>query len=81
MTADFVTSYDAGAGEYVVTDVTVGGIAAACDTDAIEVTLTDAGGAVIGTGSGVVSSPSTTVALAAPASAEALEGIAIVIAG
>ena len=78
---DFVTSYDAVSGEYVVDSVDVSGIAAACNGQDISVTVSDGTGAALSSGSAVVGGASQRVALAPSASAESVEGIAIVIAG
>ena len=81
VTAAFGTSYDATALEYVVDDVTIGAIDGACVGQAIEVTLTDAAGAALGTYSGTVTGASETLPSAGTVLAEAVEGIAVVISG
>jgi hypothetical protein len=77
------TSYDAAAGEYVVSSVTVGVIANACDGKAIGVTLTDSSGAELGSGSSTipvnVGSTSVSLSLSTTASAEAAENVHVVI--
>lgn len=81
VTATFGTSYDATSGEYLVDDVTIGGIAGACLNQAIEVTLTDSGDTALGTYSGTVTGGSETLTTTDTVSAEAVEGIAVVISG
>jgi hypothetical protein len=79
---DFTTSYSAAAGEYVVTSVDVSGIAAGCAGQTMNVTVTDGAGGALSSGSvASIAGATATVALAPSASAEAVEGIAIVIAG
>lgn len=78
---DYTTSYDAGAGTYVATEVLVTSVDAACDGLGIDVTLADAGGAVLGNGAGTVAGGAATVALGTPADAETVANIAIVISG
>lgn len=77
----FTNTYDAASGTYRVGQVTVTGLAAACTGKSISVTLKDAGGASLGTGSTTVAGASQAVAIAPTAGASAVAGTAIVVAG
>jgi hypothetical protein len=83
VTTTYATSYDAAAGEYVVTSVTVGGIANACDGRGIGVTMTDVSGTAVGSGSSTVpvnaGATSVSVTLSPSASAEQAENVHVVI--
>lgn len=79
----YTNTYDATLGRYQTTTVTVSGIAAACASKALALTLKDSAGAVLGTGSvASISGTSAAIAIAAPgANANAVTGAAIVISG
>ena len=81
VTLAYTNAYDAVSGEYVVTDVTVSGINAACAGENMSVTLKDGTGASLGTGSATVGGTSQAVTLAPTASAKAVVGAAVVISG
>jgi hypothetical protein len=83
VTVTYGNTYDATLGRYQTTTVNVAGIAAACAGKALTVTLKDNTGASLGSGT-VASIGGTTAAvgLTAPgANANAVTGIAVVIAG
>jgi hypothetical protein len=67
---------------FVVTDVTLSSVDAACDTQGVKVELHDTSDATIGTGSATAdASGSVTVDIAEDPLAENVEGIAVVISG
>jgi hypothetical protein len=85
VTSSYTTAYSAsGTAGYKVGDVVVGGIADTCDGDDITVTLTGAGGASLGSQTGVVptgAGTSATLSLAGSGVlAESVTGVHVVIA-
>ncbi len=83
VTVAFTNSYDASLGRYQTTAVTVSGIAAACASKTLALTLKDGSGASLGTGSvASISGTSAVVAIGgAGANANAVVGTAVVISG
>jgi hypothetical protein len=85
VTLAYTNTYDQPTGMYRVTAVTVSGINTACNTEQMSITLKDAGGNSIGTGTAAVNvtvAPfSQTVTIAPTASAKAVVGAAVVISG
>lgn len=77
----YTNSYDPATGVYRVSSVTVSGIAAACATETISVTLRDGTNANLGSGTATVGGTSQAVAIAPTASAKAVTGAAVVISG
>lgn len=76
-------AWDATGKRYGVSTLSLTSINAACDGDAVHVTLTDSSGAQIEEGSGTVGTPSTgtaSVSFSTPVQASAVEGIEVVIA-
>lgn len=84
VSTDYTSSWDATNEQYEVTSVAVTGIANECDGDTLSVSLTNSGGAQIGSGSVTIPTnalgTSATVSLSAGASAEATVGIHVAIA-
>jgi hypothetical protein len=84
VTTSYTTSYDDTAGEYVVTSVTVGGVANACDGKSISVTLSRSNGTAAGSGTTAIpvdgASTSVTVTLSSAASAENASNVHVLIA-
>lgn len=78
--ADYVTAFSGG--EYKVTGVRLSNVDLACLGQAVKVTLMDGSDASLGEATGV-SAPALpqTFTFATPASAEAVEGVAVVISG
>ena len=80
----YASSWDATDKRYEVTSVTVSGIHNDCDTKTLSVSLTDASGAQLGSGSVTVPTDATgtaaTVALSTAASAELTTGVHVAIA-
>jgi hypothetical protein len=85
VTLAYTTAYDATAGTYKVTGVTISGINTACNTETMAVTLRDSTGASIGTGSAVVNVSAApfaqTVTIAPTAAAKSVVGASVVISG
>ena len=83
VTVAFTNGYDATLGRYQTTAVTVSGIAAACASKALALTLKDGSGASLGTGSvASISGTSAVVPIGGVgANANAVVGTAIVISG
>lgn len=79
VTVNFGVAYQGG--QYVVTDVTVGGIAAACAGQTLELTLFDSANTALGSGSLTVAGASENVVIASQPSAQAVTGVAVVISG
>jgi hypothetical protein len=76
----YVTGHSAAG--FVVTDVTLSSIDAACDTQSVKVELHDSSDLTVGTGSSTAdASGSVTVNIAEDPLAESVEGIAVVISG
>lgn len=79
---DFVNTYDATSGGYETTSVDVSGIAAACDTLDLDLTLQGAAGASLGSGSVVLTAAGTaTVTIAGGADSASVIGVAVIIDG
>ena len=79
----YASSWDVTDQRYEVTSVTVTGIADSCDGDTLSVSLTNAAGAQIGSGSVAIATgvaTSETVSLSTAASAELAVGVHVVIA-
>ena len=76
---DYTTAYSNGA--YRVTAVKLSGIAAACSGQDVTVTLFDGSDASLAEKAGANSGATQTLTLASPVSAEAVKGVAVVIAG
>ena len=80
VTLGYPTAYDAASGTYKTATVTVSGIAAACAGKKLDVTLKNAAGASLGTGSvAAIAGTSASVTLAADAATTV--GAAVVIYG
>jgi hypothetical protein len=79
VTTAYTTSWDATDDRYEVTTVTVSGIAVACATKTLSVSLTD-GTNQIGSGTGTVVGTSLAVTMSPSASAEATTGVHVAIA-
>lgn len=82
-TAFGAPAWDPAGKRYGVSTMSVTSINAACDTDAIKVTLTDSTGAQVGEGTGTVGTPSTgtaDISFASPVQASVVTGIEVVIA-
>ena len=83
VTTSYTTSYNATAGEYVVTAVTVGGVANACDGKSIQVTLANSSGTSVGSGSTTIpndgAATSVTVTLSSAASAQNAANVDVLI--
>jgi hypothetical protein len=78
VTTAYTTSWDGTDDRYEVTSVTVSGIAAACTTKTLSVSLTDGTGQ-IGSGTGTVIGTSLAVTMSPAASAEATTGVHVAI--
>jgi hypothetical protein len=78
VTTAYTTSWDGTDDRYEVTSVTVSGIAAACTTKTLSVSLTDGTGQ-IGSGTGTVVGTSLAVTMSPAASAEATTGVHVAI--
>ncbi|QIK68134.1 hypothetical protein G7072_18925 [Nocardioides sp. HDW12B] len=76
---DYTTAYSAGS--YRVTAVKLSGIAATCAGQDVTVTLFDGSDVSLAEKAGANSGATQTLTLTAPVSAEAVEGVAVVIAG
>ncbi len=72
-------AYDATAGLYKISTVTVGGIDAACAGKTVAVTLSDSANASLGSGSAVIAGTTASVTLSTPANAKLVVGAAAVI--
>ena len=72
-------TYDATAGVYKVSSVSVSGIDAACAGKTVAVTLSDAGNASLGSGSVVIAGTTANITLSSPADAKLVVGAAAVI--
>lgn len=73
-------AWDATNKQYDVSSVNITSIDAACNTDAIRVTVTDSTGASLGEATGTVASGAASLTFATPISAQAVEGLNVVIA-
>jgi hypothetical protein len=74
-------SYNQARGYARVTDVTLGGVAAECVAQAVEVTLLDVNGDELGQGTAVAASPDTVVSISGNPDAEDVVGVYVVISG
>jgi hypothetical protein len=81
VTVAYTNVYDATAGAYKTTTVAVSGINTACNGKAISLTLKDATGAALGTGSGTVTTGAASITLSPTALASSVTGAAVVISG
>ena len=76
---DYTTAYSGGS--YRVTAVKLSGIAATCAGQNVTVTLFDGSDVSLAEKAGSNAGPAQTLALTSPVSAEAVKGVAVVIAG
>jgi hypothetical protein len=74
---DYTTAYDSVSGTYQVTEAIVSDIAVECDGQTLDLTLSADGGASIDDGTVVVTGTTETIPMVA--SAEAVEGAAVII--
>lgn len=82
VTVAYTHVYDPDDGRYEISEVSVSGIHAACDTRAIRVTLKDVGNASLGEATGTVSGgAANNLAVSPNADSSAVTGVAVVIAG
>jgi uncharacterized membrane-anchored protein len=82
VSSGYTTAWDATDERYEVTAVTVSGVSDTCDGENLSVSLTDAGGAQLGTGTVAIPSSVATsfvVTMSTAASAELTEGIHVLI--
>jgi anti-sigma-K factor RskA len=82
VSSGYTTAWDATDERYEVTAVTVSGVSNTCDGQTLSVSLTDAGGAQLGTGNVAIPTSVATsfaVTLSTAASAELTEGIHVLI--
>lgn len=82
VTTSYATGWDATDERYEVTSVTVGNVSDACDGQTLSVSLTDASGTQIGSGTAAIptsAATSHTVSLSTPASAKLTEGVHVLI--
>ena len=82
VTTSYATAWDATDKRYEVTSVTVGNVNDACDGETLSVSLTDASGAQIGSGTLAIPTSAATshaVSLTTPASAKLTEGVHVLI--
>ena len=78
----YTTGYDASVGRYQTTAVTVSSIDAACNGNAISVTVSDAADAALGTATGTVGGTSQVLTFAGiGVNANLIEGVAVLISG
>ncbi|MGB2756395.1 MAG: hypothetical protein WBD02_01885 [Acidimicrobiia bacterium] len=77
----FTNAYDATAGRYQTSGVTVAGIAAGCATKSMSVTLKDAAGVSLGSATATVGGTSQAVTFSPTVNANAVVGAAVVISG
>ena len=80
VTLAYTNAYDATAGLYKTSSVTISGMAAACNGKSLSITLASAS-ASLGSGTAVVSGTSQTVALSTTADAKLVTQAAVVITG
>ncbi len=83
MTAAYTTSYSASASGYVVSTVTVSGLASTCYSKAYRISLAGAGGASLGEVTGTTPSSGTSFAatFSPTVSAASVVGLSVVISG
>lgn len=82
VTTSYATAWDATDKRYEITSVTVGGVSDVCDTQTLSVTLTNAAGDQIGSGSTAIpASPATSfaVSMTTAPSARLTEGVHVLI--
>jgi hypothetical protein len=82
VTTSYATGWDAVDKRYEITSVTVGSVSDTCDGDTLSVTLTNAAGDQIGTGSLAIPTSAATshvVALSTASSAKLTEGVHVLI--
>lgn len=77
----FTNTYDAALGRYQTSGVTIAGIAAACSTKTLSVTLKDSAGASLGSGTATVGGTTQAVTFSPTVNANAVVGAAVVISG
>ncbi|GAA3215743.1 hypothetical protein [Microbacterium terregens] len=78
----YTTVYDATASQYKVSSVTLSGVDAACNGQAVKISLYGAAGAELGTASGAAVTGANTFTVVAPTPlAQAVTGAAVVISG
>lgn len=78
---DYVNSYNATSGSYETTSVNVSSIDAACNGDAIALTLKNGADVSLGNGTATVAAGAATITLGTAADAAAVAGVAVVIDG
>lgn len=81
VTVAYTNAYDATAGLYKTSVVTVSGIAAACNGQTMSITLKDATGVSLGNGTATVAGTTSAVTLSTTANSKLVVGAAIVISG
>lgn len=81
VTVDYTNVFNTTSGAYDTTVVDVTNINALCNGNDIALTLSGAGNAVLGDGSGVVAGGAASITLSTAADAESVTGISIVIDG
>jgi hypothetical protein len=81
ITADYTAVYSASANAYQVTTVELGGVAATCDTQQVQITLSGAANASLNETVATVAQASgaQTITLSAPVAASAVTGLHVVI--
>jgi hypothetical protein len=77
VTVSFTTQYDSTAGGYVVDTVDLGGVAAACNTYTVKVTLADSGGTSLDEGTAPATTGTTSVPMNDVALASAVTKVAV----
>ena len=77
----YTNAYDATAGLYKVTSVTVSGLAAGCNGKVISVTLSGTGGTSLGSGTATVAGTSQAVSMTPTADAKLVLGAAVAVTG
>lgn len=77
----FTNSYDATLGRYQTSGVTVAGIAAACASKTLSITLKDAAGVSLGSATATISGTSQAVTFSPTLNANVVVGAAVVISG
>lgn len=81
VTIAYTSAYDSTAGLYKVTSVTVSGINVACNAKTLNVTLTDASNASLGSGSATIAGTSQAVTMSPTANAKLVVGAALLVTG
>lgn len=77
----YTEAFDSSSGRSVVSGVTVSGLATACSGSTLQVTLADASGSSLSTGSALIGGASQAVTLVTAADAELVTNAAIVVTG